>query len=89
MVIHPGMVVRTGYVDVFRVRLACRERMAVGDIDRAYQRQLQLGSTQAWPPPHGFWAGETFVIEDGRHAWVSAIMLGMSHLFVAWMEEGE
>lgn len=41
-----GRVVRSGYVDVFRVRLACRERMAVGDISAAYQKRLQAGETQ-------------------------------------------
>lgn len=84
--VDPGQRVHTGYVDVFRVRLACRERMAVGDIDRAYQRQLQLGATQAWPPPVGHWDGETFVIHDGRHQWLAAVALGMEFLFVAWID---
>jgi hypothetical protein len=81
-----GMRVATGYVDIFKVRLACRERMAVGDVGAAYQSQLQLGSSQAFPCPTGFWEGETFVIEDGRHTWVAAVMLGLQCVLVAWLE---
>jgi hypothetical protein len=81
-----GKIVRTGYVDVFKVRLACRERMAVGDVAAAYQKRLQLGSDQSWPCPNGYWDGETFVLQDGRHEWVSSVMLGLSHVLVAWLE---
>lgn len=84
-----GATVRTGYVPVHRVRLACRERMAVGDVAEAYRRQLQFGSSQAFPPPNGWWEADTFVIRDGRHAYVSALMLGMTHLFVAWIDNGK
>jgi len=76
--------VRTGYVPIDAVKLACRDRMAVGDVDRAYQRRLQLGDHQPWPPPRGYWYGNRFVIVDGRHDAVAAMMLGLEHLFVAW-----
>lgn len=87
--IPPGHVVRTGYVDVFSVRLACRDRLAVGDVDRAYQRRLQLGDRQPWPCPNGWWEGETFVVADGRHEWVATVMLGHTHMLVAWTEPAE
>lgn len=58
--------------------------MAVGDIETAYRRQLAIGDHQAWPCPNGEWDGETFVIHDGRHAYIAALMLGFSHLLVAW-----
>lgn len=86
LAVPPGHIVVTGYVDVFRVRLACRERMAVGDVDRAYQRRLQMGDRQEWPCPNGRWDGETFTILDGRHEWLSAVMLGQTHILVAWVE---
>lgn len=86
LLLAPGEVVKTGYVDVFKVRLACRERMAVGDVDRAFQRLLQLGTQSAWPCPNGHWEGETFVIEDGRHEWIAGVMLGKTHILVAWVE---
>ncbi|HEX2020262.1 MAG TPA: hypothetical protein VGO17_15110 [Aurantimonas sp.] len=82
-----GHVVRTGYVPVFDVILACRDRMAVGDVDRAYQKRLQLGSRQPWPCPRGHWQGNRFVIVDGRHEYVATLMLGLSHILVAWIEE--
>lgn len=86
MLVPPGRFVRTGYVDVFKVRHACRERMASGDVDRAFQKVLQLGENGAWPPPRGYWDGDTFVLEDGRHAHIGAVMAGHSHMFVAWLD---
>jgi hypothetical protein len=88
LTIPPGHRVSTGYVDVFQCRLACRERMAVGDVDRSYQRLLQQAPSQSWPPPVGRWEADRFVIEDGRHEYIAAVMLGFSHLFVAWQHGG-
>lgn len=85
-VVPPGMLVRTGYVPVHKVRLACHDRMAVGDVDRAYQKRLQLGANQPFPPPNGEWEGDTFAIHDGRHEFVASLMLGQSHILVAWLE---
>ena len=84
--VPPGAVIQTGYVAIHRVRLGCRARMAVGDVDRAYQRRLQLGDHQPWPCPNGEWDGETFVIHDGRHDYVAALMLGQEYILVAWLE---
>jgi hypothetical protein len=82
-----GAIVRTGYVAVDKVRLKCRARMAIGDVEAAHRRLLQLGSACSFPPPNGRWDGETFEIADGRHEYVAALMLGRSHILVAWMEE--
>jgi hypothetical protein len=87
--VPPGHVVKTGYVSVWRVRLGCRERMAIGDVNQAYQRRLQLAGRQPWPCPRGYWDGEEFVIEDGRHEYVAAVMLGYDHLLVAWLAPDE
>ena len=87
MTVPPGHVIKTGYVDVFKVRLAQRERMAVGDVDRAFQKRIQLGSSQPWPSPRGYWDGEQFVIVDGRHEWIATVMLGHEYILVAWLEE--
>lgn len=86
MQVKPGQVVKTGYVDVWKCRLACRDRMAVGDVGAAYQKLLQLGDNCAWPCPNGEWDGGTFTIHDGRHEYVAALMLGRKHLLVAWVE---
>jgi hypothetical protein len=87
LAVAPGATVITGYVSVDVVRLACRARMAVGDVDRAYQRRLQLGDHQPWPCPRGHWEGERFVIVDGRHDFVAALMLGLEYILVAWPGE--
>ena len=86
IVVPAGRVVRSGYAPIHCVRLACHDRMSVGDVDTAYRRQLCLGSSQAWPPPIGHWDGEWFVILDGRHAYVAALMHGFEYLLVAWEE---
>lgn len=87
MRIAPDQRVQSGYVPAHKVRLACRERMAVGDVAAAYQRALQLGPDQAWPPPVGKWEGDTFAIYDGRHSYVAMLMLGFERIFVAWVVE--
>ncbi len=88
LVVEPGQVVQTGYVPVERVKLACKERMAMGDVENAYRRILQLDGAQAWPPPVGYWEEgpeRQFVILDGRHAFVAYLMLGYSRVLVAWL----
>lgn len=86
-----GQVVRTGYASADRVRLACTDRMAIGDVERAYRRRIQLDGDQPWPPPTGYWLSDvdgamTFVLEDGRHEFVAALMLGYREILVAWVE---
>ena len=87
--VPPGETVASGYVAVHMVTLACRERMAVGDVDRAYQRRLQAAPAQPWPPPTGRWEGERFILEDGRHDFVAALMIGVEFILVAWVAPRE
>ena len=84
--VAPGHRVVTGYVPIEQITMACRARMAVGDVEAAYRKQLALGDHQAFPCPNGRWDGDRFIIHDGRHAFVAALMLGMTHLLVAWTE---
>lgn len=84
--VSPGTIVRTAWISVFACRLANRERMAIGDIDRAYQRRLQAGADNPFPCPNGAWSGGTFVIFDGRHEWIAAVALGHDQILVAWTE---
>lgn len=88
LIVAPGQVVKSGYVPIHRIRLACRERMAVGDVDRAYQRALQAAPAQVHPTPNGYWEGETFVVRDGRHTVVALLMLGFDYVLVSWIGEG-
>lgn len=84
--VAPGHRVVTGYVSIDQITMACRARMAVGDVEAACRKQLALGDHQAFPCPNGRWDGERFVLLDGRHCYISALMLGMTHLLVAWTE---
>lgn len=86
MLVPPGKVVKTAYVDIWKIRMACRDRMAVGDVAGAYQKLLQLGDNSAWPCPNGVWDGDTFCLHDGRHEYIAALMLGRTHLLVAWIQ---
>lgn len=84
LLVAPGELVKSGYVSVWKVRLACRERMAVGDVGAAFQKLLQIAPAQMHPSPNGYWDGEEFVIQDGRHAYVAAVMLGYESILVTW-----
>lgn len=89
--VPPGYRVVGGYVPVFQVVHACRAMMAAGDVEAALRRALQLGDDQEHPAPFGEWV-ETdcgcrrFMILDGRHQHLSAIMRGKEELYVEWLE---
>lgn len=88
LLVESGQVVYTDYVPVHKIRLGCRERMALGDVEVAYRRQLAIAPSQAWPCPVGEWDAESdyFVIYDGRHSFIASLMLGFTHILVAWVE---
>lgn len=85
MLVPPGMVIKTGYVDVFKVRFANRARMSVGDFDRTYQKRLQTQGGQCWPCPSGRWIADEFELFDGRHELLASIALGFDSILVAWI----
>jgi hypothetical protein len=81
-----GCTVVSGAVSVWKVRHACRVRMAVGDVGASYQKILQLGSDHYWPGPWGEWDGDEFILYDGRHQHVAEIMLGREYMLVCWIQ---
>jgi hypothetical protein len=84
-----GHVVETGYVPIHDVVCFAPHghQLLPAEVERAYRRQLELGTEQAWPPPTGWWRGDgRFVLTDGRNRYVAALMLGVQHLLVAWLE---
>jgi len=87
MAVPPAHLVRTSYVAIEQVTMACRERMTPGDVKGAYEKLLQLNGAQPWPSPRGHWNGERFVIVDGRHQYIASLMLGLTHVLVAWVED--
>lgn len=87
MSVPPGHTVQTAYVDIYEIRMACRERMAVGDVDRAFQKLIQLGGNSPFPSPYGRWLEDgAFEIIDGRHEFIASLMLGKTHILVAWIQ---
>lgn len=86
MTVPQSAVVKTGYVAVEAVSLKCRDRMAVGDVQSAMSRRMAAAPGQPWPCPVGEWDGERFYISDGRHEYIAALMLGCTHILVAWID---
>jgi hypothetical protein len=87
ILLEPGQIVRTAHVDITKCVMACRERMSIGDVDRAYQKLIQLGAHSPWPCPRGHWDDDgRFSIVDGRHEYIASLMLGRTHILVAWVE---
>jgi len=85
--VPPGQIIRTGYVSTDLVTMACRDRMTPGDVKQAYDRLIQMGDHQPHPSPYGYWHGPRFVIIDGRHQFISSLMLGKTHILVAWLDD--
>ncbi len=87
MRIAPGERVRSDWIDIDLVVLGCRDRMAVGDVGDKWREILQRGDDAAWPPPRGHWREDgRFVLTDGRHEYIAALMHGREKLFAAWVE---
>ena len=85
-VVPSGAKVVTGYVNVDDIKLVCRDRMAVGDVDAAMKRRMAASPGQPWPCPNGYWEGQSFKLLDGRHEYIAALMLGCEHILVAWID---
>ena len=83
-----GHTVATAYVDIDQVICLAGpgSQLHPAEVERAYSRQLALGDGQTWPPPTGYWRDDgRFVLTDGRNRYLAALMLGIGHLFVAWL----
>jgi hypothetical protein len=83
-----GHVVVTGYVQLEDVLCHVHpdHQLNPAAVERAYREQLAHGGSQAWPPPTGYWREDgRFFLTDGRHRYLAALMLGMSHLLICWL----
>lgn len=90
MLVAPEESVGTAWIDIDLCVLGCRDRMAVGDVGDKWRELLQRGANAGWPPPRGSWRQDgRFVIEDGRHEYIAALMMGQERLFVAWLAQTE
>ncbi len=83
-----GHTVQTGYVPIHDVVVYAPygHHLYPAEVERAYRRQLELGTDQEWPPPTGYWRDDRrFVLTDGRNRYVAALMLGIEYMLVAWL----
>ena len=90
LVVNQQQCVMTGWIPIDAVVLACKDKMGVGDVEKAYKRVLSNGiDCGSWPPPVGYWddtkPGNRFYLTDGRHEYIARVMLGATHIFVAWV----
>ena len=86
MLVGPGKVVKTGYALIDDIILDCKASLSIGHIERAYNKRIQLGDSQPWTCPVGYWQDGRFHITDGRHDFVACLILGLPHILVAWIE---
>jgi hypothetical protein len=76
MCVQPHQVVRTGWVDIDLRGLSFRHPMSPEAVEKKYRRLLNLGECAPWPPVVGHWEGGRFVVCDGRHDYLAALMIG-------------
>jgi hypothetical protein len=86
MCVRPNQGVRTGWVDIDLCRLSFRAPMSPEAVEKKYRRLLNLGECAPWPPIVGHWEEGRFVVCDGRHDYLAALMIGRDKLFVCWLE---
>ena len=86
MCVQPHEIVRTAWVDIDLCRLSFRLPMSPEAVEKKYRRLLNLGQCAPWPPIVGHWEDGRFLVDDGRHDYLAALMLGREKLFVCWLE---
>jgi hypothetical protein len=86
MCVQPHQLVRTAWVDIDLCRLGFRMPMSPEAVEKKYRRLLNIGDCAPWPPIVGHWEDGRFVVCDGRHDYLAALMMGRDKLFVCWLE---
>jgi hypothetical protein len=86
MCVQPHQVVRTAWIDIDLCKLGFRLLMSPEAVEKKFRRLLNLGDGAPWPPVVGHWEGERFLVDDGRHDYLAALMIGRDKLFVCWLE---
>src|SRR5947207_3828177 len=74
MCVQPNQVVRTAWVDIDLCRLSFRLPMSPEAVEKKYRRLLNLGECAPWPPIVGHWEYGRFVVCDGRHDYLTALV---------------
>lgn len=86
MCIQPCQMVRTGWVDIDLCKLGFRHPMSPEAVEKKFRRLLNIGDCAPWPLVVGHWENGRFLVDDGRHDYLAAQMMGRDKLFVCWLE---
>jgi hypothetical protein len=86
MCVQPHQVVRTAWVDTDLCKLGFRLPMSPEAVEKKFRKLLNIGDCSPWPPIVGHWEGERFIVDDGRHDYLAALMMGRDKLFVCWLD---
>lgn len=87
-VVPAGKVLRYGYVEQHRIQFADMGGMYLEAVSKWLDVYQQIGELHAQPAdaPFGHW-DDWFVIENGRHRRIAALIQGYPWLLVCWLEE--
>ena len=89
MCVQADQTVRTAWIDIDLCKLGSRVPMSPEAVEKKFRRLLNLGGAAPWPPIVGHWEGGRFLVDDGRHDYLAALMLGRERLFVCWLDQIE
>lgn len=89
MIVQPHQTVVTQWVDIDLCKLGSRARMTPEAVEKKWRGMLQIGDGQQWPPVVGHWDCERFVVDDGRHCYLAALMHGRTRLLVCWLSSDQ
>ena len=67
-------------MDIDLCRLDFQLPMNPEAVEKKYRRLLNIGDCAPWPPVVVHWEGERFLVDDGRHDYLAALMLGRDKL---------
>jgi hypothetical protein len=85
MCVQPGEGVTADWIDIDCCRLGSRVQMSPEAVEKKFRKLLQQDQAGSWPPIVGHWNGARFVVDDGRHEYLAALMIGRARLFVCWL----
>lgn len=55
-------------------------------VEKKFRRLLNIGDCAPWPPVVGHWGDGRFLVDDGRHDYLAALMIGRDKPYACWLE---
>ena len=87
LTVPAGYVMTYGYAEHGKIRFQNYGGQQWDAVLKHANRIADLGDgAQAADCPFGFWDGDTFVIQDGRHRYLALVGLGFHSLLVRWLD---